>query len=107
MSKMFSEKPKDLQLLLSYTTKIGIDSKANKLSEKMGKELFNVIVKDYKDGLISVDELSALCELMYDKFDFSSETYTLLSNGAEIEWYIRNEPKIASDFIEDILNFFK
>ena len=107
MNQIYLERSKDLELLNAYTSQAGIDISVNKLTDQQGIILFNLILKDYKTGKISVDNLSTLCELMYGKFSTGSDIYDLLLNGAEIEWYIRNEPAIAADFICDLLTFFK
>jgi len=106
MNEMHDDRPEDLDLLFSYTKKIGINFDVDRISEKLGKELFVLIIKNYRSGVVSVDSLSALCELMYGKFDPLSDMYELLLNGAEIEWYIRNEPGKAAIFIEDLLRNF-
>ncbi|MDQ3008472.1 MAG: hypothetical protein M3Q81_02655 [bacterium] len=90
-----------------YESKSGINANLERISEADGKILFNLLIDDYKEGLVSVDDLSLLCEMMYAKFDRLSDMYFLLLNGAEIEWYIRNEPDVAADFISDLLKAFK
>ncbi len=105
--KSQQEMDRRVKLLNDLAKKAVVHFDLEKISEADGKKLFSYIIKEYREGLVSVDDLSSLCELMYGKFDTLSETYSHLLNGAEIEWDIRNQPISAGHSISEILEFFK
>ena len=94
------------KILNEYATSLNLNINNSKLSEAIGKMLFQKIITDYINGKISVDDLSLLCEKMYAKFDVNTTMYSLLLYGAEIEWYIRHEPLSAACAIEDLIKNF-
>ena len=95
------------KLLKDFAENTHIDVDSERMSEKDGKKLFSFIINEYREGRVSVDDLSALCEFMYGKFDPLSQTYSHLLNGAEVEWDIRNKPIGAGYSISELFQFFK
>jgi len=95
------------QLLESLAGAAGITLTSDSLSEPAGENLFHHIIAEYRQGRISVDDLSALCELVYGKLPPHSGLYSLLLSGADIEWDIRHTPIAAANTIAELLSRFK
>jgi hypothetical protein len=104
--KITQEQTRLTRLLKGYSDKVGLDADQDKVSESYGEKLFKVIIQDYVVGIISVDDLSSLCEMFYSKLDIKTELYSLLLMGAEVEWYIRHRPPLAASAIENLVRKF-
>src|SRR5258708_220078 len=74
------------KLLDEYAGKARVDINKEKITDYDGRKLFKLIIDDYTKGIVSVDDLSSLCEQMYAKFDSNEHFFDLLLGGAEIEW---------------------
>lgn len=110
MRKMFEEYPlrqNDVELLYLYADKVGVTVDTQEMSEKDGERLLTEVIKDYQNYAISTDDVSTICELIYEKFRKSdSNFFSLFLNGAEISWYVRWSPEMGASFIRDLINRF-
>lgn len=98
----------NVKLLYHYAEKVGLNKSnvdADRMNESYGRLLFKSIVTDYQNGQVSVDDFSALCELVYQKLE-GTDLFELLLNGAEIEWYMRWNPEVGATYIRDLINEF-
>lgn len=93
-------------LLELYGVMSNVDVSRDMIPEFEGDRLFKFIVADYIQGIVSVDDLSALCEMCYGKLSINSDLHGLLLSGAEIEWDIRHTPLSAASSIETLIRKF-
>lgn len=94
------------KLIEDLAKEANADITFHQLGELEGRKFFMYIVNEYREGRISVDDLSFICELMYQKFYPDSDTYKRLKTAAEIEWEIRNTPIAACYAISELMEFF-
>jgi hypothetical protein len=97
--------------LTSYLSKEGLVS-IEVASEEQLKSLVIDFVKDFLNHQLTFDDLSSLCEKVFvvlqekpDRKD--SNLFSMCNYGAELNWYIRNEPVRAADFLETILEWYR
>ncbi len=113
MKKNYEEATNALdQKLAEYLEKEGISSLDLNVTEEQLEKLFFVFTKDFLEYQIFFDEYSTLCEkLMIVLRDIPKSNYSCLYSicvyGAELNWYIRNEPSRAAEFLQTILDFYK
>lgn len=98
--------------LAKYLANEGITSLDLNVSEKQLEKLFLVFTKDFLEYQIFFDDYSTLCEkllvaLRDTKNRINSDLYTIFHYGAELSWYIRNEPVRGAHFLEILLNYYK
>lgn len=93
--------------LNSYATEIGVNIEQDNLSEVEAFKLFQIILWDYLKEKISPDDLSSYCEMIYGKVPVGSRTFSILLEGAEMSWELRNNPTVAADTISELLKFFQ
>lgn len=93
-------------LLAKYAGVANVKTTLPRISEIKGKQLFKLIISDFINGKISVDDLSSLCEMVYVKINPDIELHSLLLMGAEFNWYIRHKPLIAAYAIQDLIKEF-
>lgn len=92
-----------IQLLYSYVLRVGLDSHnvdGESVNEDYCQLIFSVILKDYKEQKLSPEDLSALCELMWQKCKRYSD---VLLEGAEVAWYLRNNPPLAAEALSNLM----
>ena len=100
MAQKYLLREKNIELLYSYGQKTSVDVNIEEMSEENGKRVMSKIIKDFQAGLISCDDVSALCELLYAKFEYpDSDLHDLLLLGAEIEWNLRWDPITAGNYL--------
>ena len=97
--------------LTSYLRKEGLTS-VTESSEKDLKRLVFAFIKDFLEYQLSFDDFSSLCEQilieLQDRSDRrDSDLFSICNYGAELNWYIRNEPVRAADFLETILEWYR
>lgn len=97
--------------LNSYLSEEGLVS-VEEASETQLKNLVFAFIKDFLDHQLSFDDLSSLCQEIFvvlqnkpDRED--SDLFSMCNYGAELNWYIRNEPVRAADFLETILEWYR
>lgn len=97
--------------LTSYLRKEDLTS-VTESSEKDLKRLVFAFIKDFLEYQLSFDDFSSLCEQILielrnrpDRKD--SDLFSMCNYGAELNWYIRNEPVRAGDFLETILEWHR
>lgn len=106
MNDIYKERAKEYSLLqkLANHTQVNVD--ADKISDADCRKLFTLIINQYKENKLSGNELSALCELVYGKLSTDSKLYDLLQLGAEIGWYLKHQPNLAEETIDDLTEEF-
>lgn len=97
--------------LNSYLGKRGLIS-VEEASETQLKSLLSVFIKDFLKHQLSLDDFSSLCGetfvVLQNKSDRKDSTlFSICNYGAELSWYIRNEPIRAADFMETILEWYR
>lgn len=105
--KIYPEIERLKSLLNSYAQMADVNLEKDNVSESEGDKIFQHIIDDYVKGIVSVDDLSSLCELSYAKINSDSSLRGLLLSGAEIEWDIRHKPLSALSSIEDLVRRYK
>lgn len=98
--------------LAKYLEKVGISNLDANTPEQTLKWLLAVFVKDFLDYQLFFDDFSSLCEkllvvLQNKKNESDSDLFMICHYGAELSWYIRNEPERAANFMQTILNFYE
>ncbi len=94
------------KLLTNYCDEVGINPDQKTWSNTETHQLFHLIISDYIEGRVSVDDLATLCELSYLKLPPETSLFSTLLSGAEIEWDIRHNPFSAADTIEELVLVF-
>lgn len=97
--------------LAKYLEKEGISSLDITTSEDSLKRLLADFIKDFLDYQLFFDDFSSLCEkllvvLQNKKNGADSNLFMICHYGAELSWYIRNEPERAASFLRTILDFY-
>lgn len=95
------------KLIQDLAKEVNANITFHQLEELEGRKFFMYVINEYREGRVSVDDLSFICELMYKKFYPDSDTYKRLKTASEIEWEIRNTPIAACYAISELMEFFK
>lgn len=112
MKKNYERAAEALDKKLSkYLEKEGISSLDITTSEASLKRLLADFIKDFLDYQLFFDDFSSLCEkllvvLQNQKNGADSNLFMICHYGAELSWYIRNEPERAATFLRTILDFY-
>lgn len=83
-----------------------------KTTDRKIENLLLVFVEDFLSYKLFLDDFSSLCEKMLGvlqnkKKDVDSDLFMICHYGAELSWYIRNEPSKAASFMESILKYYE
>lgn len=88
--------------------KDGLGSIDCTISDQELERLFVKCTRDFLTYELSFDDYSSLCEkmliMLQNKGGHQVDLYSLLHYGAELSWYIRNNPSRAASFLERILD---
>ncbi|OGJ37363.1 MAG: hypothetical protein A2182_04340 [Candidatus Pacebacteria bacterium RIFOXYA1_FULL_38_18] len=81
------------------------------VSEEQIKKLLLTFIKDFLKYQLFFDDFSSLCEKLLEvlqnkKPHTDSDLFMICHYGAELSWYIRNEPARAVEFLETMLNYY-
>src|SRR5690606_32491893 len=110
MKKMLAKyrlRKRDAAFLYSYSEKINANIEVDEMPTNESKKLMIEVFKDFQAGHLSADDVSAVCELLYAKFEHTDpDLYDLLLLGSEIEWYLRWDPMKAGDFLNELKKVF-
>lgn len=73
--------------------------------------VFLKFVEDYLEYRLTFDDFSTLCEqllmVLRNKGNaFESELFSVSHYGAELSWYVRNDPLRAGEFLEIIIDYY-
>lgn len=112
MKQYYEERAEALDKRLTiYLSNEGLIS-VEESSEMQLKSLLFAFIKDFLDHQLPFDDLSSFCEKVFialrdipDRKD--SDLFSICNYGAELNWYIRNEPIRAADFLETILEWYR
>lgn len=114
MADMFTVEQLE-SLLEACLQRAGVSREAQPMREREAKQVFNVFFEDYLAYHLSVDTMSSLCEQLSNRLMIDEALTTfrgtdilgILLLGAEISWYIRNDPPKAADLLEEVRAFHK
>ncbi|MEO8581353.1 MAG: hypothetical protein ABI425_02100 [Patescibacteria group bacterium] len=90
----------------AYAEKVGLSTAivdADVIKEEHGRLLFTAIVQDYQKGIISIEDLSFLCQEMWLKCRGFAAT---LLEGADISFNIRWGPESACAALRVLIDEF-
>lgn len=96
--------------LATYLEKSDITSLDTKLTDTKLRFLLLIFTKDFTESKLSFDDYSSLCEkllgvLQNKKDGTDSDLFMICHYGAELSWYIRNEPVRAGNFLQKVLDY--
>lgn len=91
-----------------YLNSLGIKSGISGLSDFEVKELLKLVVKDFKEEKISLNELTDICESIwsevYHQNKISGDSINLVSAGLDLQYYLRKveDNESANIFISNL-----
>lgn len=104
------------QKLVGYLNSVGIKS-VDTLNEEQTKDVFLQAIRNFKDEVISLDDLSFVAgKLWWSAIEkekgFSEELLDILHVGGEINFYVRGVLRPGIDtiflgFLKDVLQFYE
>jgi hypothetical protein len=112
MKQSYQEAAEDLNKKLTYyLSREGLTS-IEAASEKQLEDLLSAYIKDFLNYQLFFDDFSSLCEqnlsvLQNRTGENDTDLFWICHYGAELSWYIRNEPIRAGHFLERILEWYK
>ena len=98
--------------LIKYLKTEGITILDAETTENQLKKLLAIFVNDFINYKLFFDDFSSLCEkilvvLQNKKARSDPDFFMICHYGAELSWYIRNEPARAGHFLERILEYYR
>ncbi|MGI5827554.1 MAG: hypothetical protein ACOX6V_00865 [Patescibacteria group bacterium] len=110
-SDIFGEDIKIKKLFYTYLEQLKLKG-MDELTSNTFQELFWVTTEDFIDMKLDLDEYSSLLEKMWtyswdEPAIKDSKVADMCLLGAELSWYVRNDPKTAGDYLNEILEFYK
>lgn len=95
-----------------YKNRLGIKEEVVGTDVDQLKKLFALVVRDFKKGKVSVDELSSISEKLFNlliknkKLRKDEDFFFALEVGAELSFYVRHpESKNLNRFLKEVLDF--
>jgi len=112
MQKIFGQDTKTKEIFYSYLKKIGVKSKKDLIDSQNHTTLFKVLTNDFLEQKLDTDDYSILLEkfwaILSDNPNTRDQKITSIALlGAELEWYLRNDPIKAGEFLKQVLDFYK
>lgn len=113
MKKQYKKDIKALnKKLKQYLKSEGIRTLDAKVPNNQLKNLLLLFIGDFLNYNLFFDEFSSLCEeilvVLYNRETGDrSDLFMICHYGTELNWYIRNEPSRAAEFLQAILDFYK
>jgi len=110
-SRIFGEDIAIKKLFYTYLEQLNL-KEVDELTSNTFQELFWVTTEDFIDMKLDLDEYSSLLEKMWtyswnEPAIKDSKVVDMCLLGAELSWYVRNDPKTAGDYLNEILEFYK
>ena len=111
MKKIFGSDTITKKLFFSYLRKTNIKSLKHLLDNQNYISFFKTITQDFLNEKLDTDDFSVLLEKLWIVLSKNKNTkddkitFTCLL-GAELEWYLRNDPVKAGEFLKQILDFY-
>lgn len=83
-----------------YKVACGEDKESN-LTEAQINKIYKLMVNDFLNGGISVDDISSICNSLFDRTvkvaGSGSKLFDAINAGSELGFYVRN-PKLSTQF---------
>jgi hypothetical protein len=98
--------------LAKYLAEEGLTSLDPSVLDRQLERLFFTFTRDFLKYQIFFDDYSTLCEklliVLQDKEKRrGSDLFSICNYGAELSWYIRNNPARAADFLDIMLRYYR
>ena len=112
MDKIFGQDTKTKKLFLSYLSKSNIKSVEELVDNQNYIIYFKTTTKNFLEHKLDTDDYSILLEKLWAILSGNPNTRDqkitdIALLGAELEWYLRNDPIKAGEFLNEVLNFYK
>ncbi len=110
MKQNYEKAAEALEKKLAGYLKKGKLTSLPEASEEQIKKLLLKFIDDFLKYQLFFDDFSSLCEKLLEvlqnkKPHADSDLFMICHYGAELSWYIRNEPARAAEFLEKIFEY--
>ena len=105
---------KDLkELIAAYSSRLGFNCLGPQTMAHEVEGIFVLFFEDYLKYNLSVDTMSSLCEQLFEltkrteaiKLTKDEDIDDILILGAEVSWYVRNDPLRAAQFLLEMQSY--
>ena len=112
MDKIFGQDTKTKKLFFSYLKKINLISTDDLIDNQNYTIFFKSITNDFLLQKLNTDKYSILLEKLWITLNNNVNTRPaqitdIAKLGGELNWYLRNSPVKAGEFLKKILDFYK